>query len=58
LSTGGEPVRLGSTEFRLLLTLLENAGAVATKNDLVSRVWDRKTVDDNVLYIHMDTLRR
>jgi predicted ATPase/DNA-binding winged helix-turn-helix (wHTH) protein len=58
LSTAGAPVRLGSTDFRLLQALVENAGAVVAKDDLVTRVWGRKAVDDNVLYVHMNTLRR
>jgi predicted ATPase/DNA-binding winged helix-turn-helix (wHTH) protein len=58
LSTDGAPVRLGSTDFRLLLALVENAGSVLTKDDLALRVWGNRAVDDSVLYVHMNTLRR
>jgi DNA-binding winged helix-turn-helix (wHTH) protein len=49
LSIDGAPVRLTSTDFRLLLALVENAGTVLTKDDLVARVWGSGAVDDSVL---------
>ena len=58
LSTDGARVRLSSTDFRLLLALVENAGTILTKDELVSRVWGTSAVEDNVLYVHMNTLRR
>jgi DNA-binding winged helix-turn-helix (wHTH) protein len=38
LCADGVPVPLGSTDFHLLLALVENAGSVVAKDDLVSRV--------------------
>ncbi|HLY05646.1 MAG TPA: winged helix-turn-helix domain-containing protein [Rhizomicrobium sp.] len=58
LCEDGVQIPLGSTDFRILLTLLENAGAVVTKEQLVSRVWGPVTVTDNVLYVHINALRR
>jgi DNA-binding winged helix-turn-helix (wHTH) protein len=58
LFADGEPVPLGPTDFRLLITLIENAGAVVTKDDLMSRVWGRAVVGDHVLRVHINTLRK
>lgn len=58
LCIDGVPVRLGATDFRLLLALVESAGTIVTKDDLISRVWGRRAIDDNVLYVHVNALRR
>lgn len=54
----GAPVPLGRTDFRLLLALVENAGALVTKHQLTSLVGGRTAASDNVLYIHINTLRK
>ena len=54
----GEPVHLTAKEFDLLAVLLEDAGAVVRREDLMSRVWDinwfgsTKTLD-----VHVGSLR-
>ncbi|HEY2446074.1 MAG TPA: winged helix-turn-helix domain-containing protein [Rhizomicrobium sp.] len=58
LSADGEPVCLGSTDLRLLVALVESAGTLVTKDDLVSRVWGRTAVSDSVLYVHVNALRK
>ncbi len=58
LYSDGIPVLLGSTDIRLLVTLVEKAGSVIPKRDLVSRVWGKTAVTDNALYVHVNALRR
>ena len=58
LYADGVSVPLGSTDLRLLLALVQQAGAVVSKDDLMSRVWGRTAVSDNVLYVHINALRR
>ncbi len=58
LSSDGTPVPLGSTDFRLLVALLERAGTVATKEELMSRVWGSLNVGDNTLHVHITALRK
>jgi DNA-binding winged helix-turn-helix (wHTH) protein len=58
LYADGVPVLLGSTDIRLLVALVEKAGSIVSKNDLVSRVWGRTAVTDNALYVHVNALRR
>ncbi|GAA1658332.1 response regulator transcription factor [Actinoplanes couchii] len=53
----GEPVRLSATEFRLLRHLMENAGRVVTKAQILDRVWrddfggDASIVDTYISYL-------
>jgi len=51
-------VLLGPTDFRILLKLVENAGAVVAKHELVSLVGGRAETSDNVLYVHISVLRK
>src|SRR5689334_19870342 len=58
LCADGVPVPLGATDFRLLLALVDSAGAIVTKDNLMSLVWGRAAVTDNVLYVHINALRK
>ncbi|HEY3777119.1 MAG TPA: winged helix-turn-helix domain-containing protein [Rhizomicrobium sp.] len=58
LTADGAPVPLGSTDFRLLVALVERAGTLVTKNELMSRVWGHSVVGDNTLHVHITALRR
>lgn len=58
LCADGVPVPLGATDFRLLLALVERAGAIVAKDDLMSLVGGRAPACDNVLYIHINALRK
>lgn len=52
-------LHLTPTEFKLLGTLLENAGKVVTQRDLLEQVWGREYIDD--LYyprVYVSQLRR
>jgi DNA-binding response OmpR family regulator len=59
VTVGGEPVELTGKEFDLLAYLLENAGIVVTRDQLLDRVWGMtyaggtRTVD-----VHVAQLRR
>ena len=58
LSADGAHIPLGATDFRLLLALIEQAGSVVTKDELMSRVWGKATVGDNTLHVHITALRK
>ncbi|HVU21405.1 MAG TPA: winged helix-turn-helix domain-containing protein [Rhizomicrobium sp.] len=58
LSTDGTPIPLRATDFRILLTLIEHAGSVVTKDELMSRVWGKAVVGDNTLQVHITALRK
>lgn len=58
LRAEGAPIPLGSTDFRILMTLVERAGSLVSKEELMSRVWGRAIVGDNTLQVHITALRK
>src|SRR5580700_4091784 len=52
------PVRLGGRAFDILVTLVEHAGEVVTKDDLIARVWPRTSVEEANLKMQVRALRR
>jgi predicted ATPase len=53
-----EPVRLGSRALDVLITLVERAGEVVSRDELVSRVWPATTVAEANLRVHVASLRK
>src|SRR5687768_6763571 len=58
LLRAGEVVPLKAKTFDLLLTLVENRGAVLTKNELLDKVWENQFVEENNLTVHVAALRK
>ncbi len=58
LVEGDIPVHLGARAFDLLIALVERAGDVVTKDDLVARVWPGISVDEGNLRTQMALLRK
>src|SRR4051794_22670962 len=58
LSADGVPVPLATTDLRLLLALVERAGATVAKDELMQLVWGHAPVSDNALYVHINALRK
>lgn len=54
----GEPVRLGSRAFDMLVVLIEAKGGLVSKSDLLKRVWPNAFVEENNLQVHMSALRK
>jgi DNA-binding response OmpR family regulator len=55
----GTPVRLSPTEFRLLLLLMENAGRVLSKTQILDRVWHYDFGgDESIVESYISYLRR
>src|SRR5215472_7088543 len=52
------PVRLGSRALEILKALVEHAGEVVGKNELMARVWPNTFIDENTLRVHVAGLRR
>ena len=55
---GGQPLRLGRRALDILLVLLEHAGRVVSKQELIARVWPTSVVEDINLRVHMAALRK
>ena len=54
----GAPVHIGSRALLLLTTLVENAGELVSKRDLIARAWPDAVVDEGNLKVHIAALRR
>ena len=58
LSREGRTVKVGSRALDLLVALVERAGRVVTKDELMSRVWSDVVVEDTNLRVNIYNLRR
>lgn len=56
LYDGDQRLRLGSRAFEVLLALVERAGELVSKEELVARVWPNLHVDDAALRVHISAL--
>jgi predicted ATPase/DNA-binding winged helix-turn-helix (wHTH) protein len=52
------PLRLGSRARDILFALVERAGEIVMKNDLIARVWPNTIVEEGTLRVHVNSLRR
>jgi DNA-binding winged helix-turn-helix (wHTH) protein len=58
LLADGRPVELGGRAFDTLLALLDARGTVLGKDELMSRVWPDRVVDENNLQAQIALLRK
>src|SRR5277367_1134168 len=58
LLEGDKPVRLGSRAFDILAALVERAGEVVGKEELIARAWPQTFVEESNLKIQVSALRR
>ena len=55
----GQKIELTKNEYRILLCLLENKGAVVSREKLMERLWESDSfVDENTLTVNVNRLRR
>jgi predicted ATPase/DNA-binding winged helix-turn-helix (wHTH) protein len=58
LLEAGRPVAVGARAFDLLVMLVERAGQLVAKNELLTRVWTGLVVEENNLQVQISTLRK
>jgi predicted ATPase/DNA-binding winged helix-turn-helix (wHTH) protein len=58
LGPGGQPMRVGSRAFDLLVTLVDRAGEIVGKEELVAAAWPNTVVEDTSLRVHIAALRK
>jgi TolB-like protein/predicted Zn-dependent protease len=58
LLADGRPVLVGPRAFDLLVTLLERAGQLVTKEELLETVWPKIIVEENNLQVQVSALRK
>lgn len=59
VTRGTQPLNLGPTEFKLLMTLMEQPGRVFSRDQLLDRVWGHDIyVDTRTVDVHIARLRK
>ena len=58
LLADGRPIKLGGRDFDALMALIEATGAVISKDELMSRVWAGRIVEENTLQGAISALRK
>ena len=58
LEQDGRPIKLSGRALDVLIALVERAGAIVDKRDLMALVWPDVTVDENSLRFHVAALRK
>src|SRR5262245_54906759 len=58
LRARGVPVPIGGRAFEIIEVLVQLAGEVVTKSDLMARVWPGAIVEDNTLQFHISAIRK
>ncbi len=54
----GVPVPLGNRALQILAVLVQSAGKLVTKDELMARVWPGAIVEENKLQVHISAIRR
>jgi non-specific serine/threonine protein kinase len=58
LRARGVPVPLGKRAFQIFAVLVQSAGQLLTKDELMARVWPGVIVEENTLEVHISAIRR
>jgi predicted ATPase/DNA-binding winged helix-turn-helix (wHTH) protein len=58
LQEGDRPVRLGGPSLEILLALVERAGELVGKNEIMARVWPNMMAGEATLRVHLSALRK
>src|ERR1700758_5875117 len=58
LKKANQVIPLGGRAYDILTALIENAGEVVGKAELIARVWPDVTVDEGSLRVHLSALRK
>ncbi|MBY2919468.1 ATP-binding protein [Rhizobium leguminosarum] len=58
LKKAEEMIPLGGRAFDILATLIDQAGEVVSKHELIARVWPGVTVEEGSLRVHLSALRK
>src|SRR5438552_13622846 len=57
LLADGRPIHLGGRTFDVLMALIEEHGAVVSKDALMQRVWPNRIVEESSLHVQISALR-
>src|SRR5277367_3590226 len=54
----GVPAPIGGRAFEIIEVLIQAAGELVTKDDLLERVWPGAVVEENTLQVHISAVRK
>jgi predicted ATPase/DNA-binding winged helix-turn-helix (wHTH) protein len=54
----GAPVPLGGRAFQIFAVLVQSAGELVTRDELMTRVWSGAIVEENTLEVHISAVRK
>src|ERR1700730_18400594 len=58
LMEGNRPIRIGSRALDILFALVERAGELVDKDELIARVWPNVVVEESAIRVHIAALRK
>src|SRR5258706_9252224 len=58
LRARGVPVSLGSRAFEIFAVLVQSAGELVSKDEIMARVWPGAIVEENKLQVHISAIRK
>ena len=58
LRTNGVAVPLGTRAFDIVEVLVQSAGELVTKDEIMRRVWSRAIVEESTLQVHISAIRK
>jgi predicted ATPase/DNA-binding winged helix-turn-helix (wHTH) protein len=58
LKRADEVIPLGARAFDILAALIDRAGEIVSKNELIAKVWPDVTVEEGSLRVHLSALRK
>lgn len=58
LRAHGSMIPVGNRAFEIIEILVQSAGELVTKNDLMDRVWPGLNVEDNTIQVHISAIRK
>jgi predicted ATPase/DNA-binding winged helix-turn-helix (wHTH) protein len=58
LRARGVPVAIGARAFRIVETLVQSAGRLVTKDELMQSVWPSTIVEEHTLHVHISAARK
>ena len=54
----GSPVPVGGRAFEIIEVLVQSAGELVTKDELMNRIWPGAVVAENTLHVHAGAVRK
>ena len=57
VTVDGEPVKMTSIEYKILLLLMKNPGRVFSAEEIYERVWNERAINTDTIMVHVRNIR-